>query len=157
MSSIVDVWVYANNIIHSARQLVNDGLRPLGLTSAEGNILLHLLTLQPTALRQEDIVAELEISKPAVSRALASLEEKSYVRRTKDIEDKRVSLVRLTAKGLQAGPAVRKVYNEVFAIAAQGVGQAEIEEAVKFFKLISENYSRARGEKKRGNGRCSIT
>lgn len=152
MSGIVDVWVYANNIIQSARQLVNDGLRPLGLTSAEGNILLHLLTRQPAALRQEDIVAELEISKPAVSRALASLEEKNYVQRTKDIEDKRVSMVRLTAKGQQAGPAVRKVYNQVFAIAAQGVDPAAIEEAVSFFKLISENYSRARGDKKRGKG-----
>lgn len=152
MSGIVDVWVYANNIIQSARQLVNDGLKPLGLTSAEGNILHHLLTRQPVAMRQEDIVAELEISKPAVSRALASLEEKGYVQRTKDIEDKRVSRVRLTAKGQQAGPAVRKVYNHVFAIAAQGVDHAAIEEAVNFFKLISENYSLAREDKKRGNG-----
>ena len=87
MSGIRDIWFYANNIIKSARQMVNEKLRPLGLGSAEGNILLHLLAVG-SILKQEDLVEELEISKPAVSRALNSLERKGFVGRERDSSDK---------------------------------------------------------------------
>lgn len=147
MSRIREVWVYANNIIHSARQMVNEQLKPLDLTSAQGNILLHLLT-QPEVLRQEDIGEQLEISKPAVSKALESLETKGFVRREKDSVDKRVSRVYLTEKARALGPRIEEVYNEIFAVAAQGVDPQDIEGAVQFFALISENFSRAKANRK---------
>jgi len=146
MPGIREVWVYANNIIHTARQMVNEELKPLGLTSAEGNILLHLLT-QPRVHRQEDIGEQLEISKPAVSRALESLAAKGFVYREKDSADKRVSRVHLTPQALELGPQIEKVYSAVFAIAARGVSLQDIETAVEFFSLISENFSRAKAAK----------
>lgn len=149
MSRIRDVWVYANNIIHTARQMVNESLGPLGLTSAEGNILLHLLT-QPEVLRQDEIGEQLEISKPAVSRALDSLETKGLVQREKDSADKRVSRVLLTDRGRGLGPQVEQIYNDVFGIAAQSVRPEDIEAAVRFFALISENFSRAKIQRKGG-------
>lgn len=148
MSRIRDVWVYANNIIHSARQMVNEQLKPLGLTSAEGNILLHILT-QPEVLRQEDIVEQLEISKPAVSRALESLESKGFVLREKDSADKRVSRVHLTQEARSLALRLEQIYNNVFTVAAQGVRQEDIDAAVRFFALISDNFSRAKAGKER--------
>ena len=69
MQGIKDIWHYANNTIKTARQLINERLQPLGLSSAEGNILLSLLNTD-RILMQEDLVAQLEISKPAVSARL---------------------------------------------------------------------------------------
>lgn len=151
MSRIRDVWVQANNIIHTARQIINERLRPLGLTSAEGNILLHLLT-QPRVLRQDEISEELEISKPAVSRALESLEQKGFIVRERDSADRRISHVSLTAKAREMGGRIEGIYNEVFAIAAQGVAPEDIDAAVGFFALISENFSRAKAQLKGGEG-----
>jgi DNA-binding MarR family transcriptional regulator len=148
MTSIRDVWLHANNIMRTSRQIVNEALKPLGLTSAEGNILLHLLT-QPGSQCQEDIVQQLDISKPAVSRALSSLETKGFVHRKKDSADKRVSRVLLTAQAMAIGPQVEQIYNQVFALAAQGIKSEEVEEAVKFFQLVSLNFSQAR-ERQRG-------
>jgi len=65
MADIRDLWLHAHSMIRSARQIVNEGLRPLDLSSAEGNILLHLL-MNGQEMGQEQLVEQLDISKPAV-------------------------------------------------------------------------------------------
>ena len=94
MTEFRDIWLHANNMICSARQIINENLKPLNLSSAEGNILLHLLA-QGDEMVQEQLVEQLDISKPAVSRALDSLEKKEYVIRQQDPSDRRAHRVRL--------------------------------------------------------------
>jgi MarR family transcriptional regulator, transcriptional regulator for hemolysin len=143
MSGIKDIWAYAHNIIRTSRQLINDDLKPLGLSSAEGNILLHLLTLeQPPP--QEQIVETLDISKPAVSRALDSLEDKGYIRRIQDTADKRAKRVYLSAKARQIGPQIETIYSHVFSIGAQGISEDEIREFIGLFERVSASFSAAR-------------
>ncbi len=151
MPDIKDVWVYANNIIRSSRKMVNEGLSPLGLSSAEGNILLHLFTLE-RGVRQEDIAGLLDISKPAVSRALESLEKKGYVTRQKDFSDRRASRVLFTEKAQEIRPQVERVYQEVYALAAQGVSPEEVQFFVDLFRRVSGNFTRARSAAKTREG-----
>jgi len=141
MSEIRDIWLHANHMIRSARQIINDNLQPLNLSSAEGNILLHLLT-QGKEMGQEQLVNQLDISKPAVSRALVSLEKKGYVTRQRDPNDKRARWVRLTGKALKIGPQVEQAYNHVYTLAMQGISQDEFDYFVKLFSRISENFAR---------------
>jgi DNA-binding MarR family transcriptional regulator len=141
MSEIRDIWLHANNMLRSARQIINENLRPLNLSSAEGNILLHLLT-QGQEMGQEQLVEQLDISKPAVSRALDSLETKGYVTRQRDPDDKRAHRVQLTDKALENGPAIEQVYNRVYTLAMQGISQDEFDYFVKLFNRISENFAR---------------
>jgi DNA-binding MarR family transcriptional regulator len=148
MSGIRDIWSYANNIINSARQMVNEELKPLKLGSAEGNILLHLLGCEEI-LRQEDLVEELEISKPAVSRALFSLEKKGFVQRKKDPADKRVSRIHLTKKACDIGPKVEQVYEKVFTLAAGDIPEDEIKNFIELFRHVSESFSLARQNRKK--------
>ncbi len=144
---IKDIWNYANNIIRTSRKMVNEGLRSLELSSSEGNILLHLFT-QKDEVRQEDIVEELDISKPAVSRALKSLEKKGYVKRNKDLNDKRASRILLTERAREIKPKVELVYNEVYSIAAQGVSGEEIAFFINLFSRVSDNFSLVRSTTK---------
>ncbi len=145
---IKDIWNYANNIIRTSRKMVNEKLRSLDLSSSEGNILLHLFT-QDHEVRQEDIVEDLDISKPAVSRALKSLEKKGYVRRNKDSRDRRASRILLTDKSREIRPKVEQVYNEVYSIAAQGVSGEEIAFFINLFSRVSDNFSRVQPATKR--------
>jgi MarR family transcriptional regulator for hemolysin len=140
MHDIRDIWLYANHILWSSRQIINERLKPLHLSSAEGNILLHLLTRQQP-LPQEAIVAQLDISKPAVSRALKSLQAKGFVHRQKDQNDKRASLVYLTEKAQKIAPQIEQVYNQVFSIASQGVSAEEINAFIQLFARVSENFT----------------
>ena len=141
MSEIKDVWLHAHNMIRSARQIINENLRPLNLSSAEGNILLHLWT-QGHEMAQEQLVEQLDISKPAVSRALDSLEAKEYVTRQPDPDDKRAHRVQLTGKARAIGPAVEQVFNHIYTLAIQGISQDELDFFVKLFGRISENFAR---------------
>lgn len=143
MSGIKDIWLYANNIIRSSRHIINENLKPLNLSSSEGNILIHLIT-QEQQFRQEEIVEQLDISKPAVSRALESLEKKGFVVREKDPSDRRASQVMLTEKVRVIAPKIERVYNEVFSIAAQGITEAEITGFIELFGKVSRNFSAAR-------------
>jgi DNA-binding MarR family transcriptional regulator len=146
MAGIRDIWLFANNIIRTSRQIINVELRPLNLSSAEGNVLLHLLT-QNDELPQEVIVEQLDVSKPAVSRALQSLVQKGYVARRKDPVDRRASRILLTDKARQIAPQIEQIYNGVFAIAAQGVSEQEIADFIGLFSRVSESFSRARAER----------
>ena len=140
---IQSVWVYANNIIRSARQMVNAELKPLGLSSAEGNVLLHLLN-QGEVLRQEDIVEQLEISKPAVSKAVDHLELKGLVRRVKDDTDRRITRVLITQRAREISAELKNSYDKIFTLAAQGLSQEEIEEFITIFGRVSENFVKNR-------------
>jgi MarR family transcriptional regulator for hemolysin len=145
MVEIRDIWLHAHNMLRSARQIINENLRPLDLSSAEGNILLHMLT-QGQELRQEQLVEELDISKPAVSRALDSLETKGFITRQQDPDDRRVHRVRLTDRAREIGPTVEQAYNQLYALALQGISQEELEIFIELFGRMSENFTRAQAK-----------
>jgi MarR family transcriptional regulator, transcriptional regulator for hemolysin len=147
MAEIRDIWLHAHNMIRSARQIINENLRPLNLSSAEGNILLHLLT-QGQEIKQEQLVEQLDISKPAVSRALDSLEKKGYVTREQDLDDKRAHRILLTDKAREIGPVVEQVYNHIYTLAMQGISQYEFDYFVSLFGRISQNFAREQANKK---------
>ena len=146
MAEIRDIWLHAHNMIRSARQIVNENLRPLDLSSAEGNILLHLLT-QVQEMGQEQLAEQLDISKPAVSRALNSLETKGLITRQQDPADRRVHRIRLTDEALEIGPVVEQAYNQLYELAMRGISQEELDTFVKLFSRMSENFIRAQAMK----------
>jgi DNA-binding MarR family transcriptional regulator len=138
MQEIRDVWLHAHNMLRSARQIINEGLRPLGLSSAEANILLHLFT-QGQELEQEQLVEQLDVSKPAVSRTLKAIETKGFIIRQRNPDDKRAYRIRLTDMALEIGPAIEQVYNHVYTLAMQGITQDELGCFLTLFGRISEN------------------
>lgn len=142
MSEIRDVWLHAHHMIRTARQIINNKLAPLDLSGAEGNVVLHLFT-QGQEMGQEQLVEQLDVSKPAVSRTLASLESKGYITRQPDPNDKRAHRIRLTRKAEQIGPAVEQVYNHIFTLAMQGISQDELDTFMELFSRISENIARS--------------
>jgi len=146
MAEIREIWLLAHHMIRSARQIINENLRPLNLSSAEGNILLHLLT-QGQEMGQEQLVEQLDISKPAVSRALDSLETKGYVTRQQDPDDKRAHRIQLTDKAREIGPVVEQIYNHVYKLAMQGISQEEFDYFVNLFGRMSHNFAREQAKK----------
>ena len=140
MAEIRDVWLHAHNMIRTGRQIINKNLGPLGLSSAEGNILLHLLT-QGREMGQEQLVEQLDVSKPAISRTLNSLESKGYILRRPDPNDKRAQRLQLTGKALEIGPAVEQVYNHIYTLALRGITEEEMEYFLKLLDRISENFT----------------
>lgn len=146
MPEIRDIWLHAHGLIRSARRILNRNLRPLGLSSAEGNVLLHLFT-QGREMAQNQLVEQLDVSKPAVSRTLSSLEIKGYVTRRHDPDDRRAHQIRLTGKALEIGPTVEQVYSQLYTLATQSISQEELVCFGDLFGRMSENLAREQAEK----------
>lgn len=140
MSQIRDIWLHAHQVLRSARQVINESLHPLNLRSAEGNILIHLFT-QGQEMGQDQLVEQLDVSKPAVSRALDSLEIKGFITRKQDPNDHRAHRIRMTSKAQTIGPVIEQAYNKVYRIALQGISQEEFDSFVKLFHRIAENFA----------------
>mgnify|MGYP000856641558 CR=1 FL=1 len=141
MANIRDIWLHSQGMIRSARQTINEDLRPLNLSSAEGNILLHLW-MHGQAMTQEQLTGQLDISKPAVSRALDSLEGKGFVTRQPDPLDRRQRRLELTGQAREIGPAVEQSYNRLYARALQGITPQELDTFIQLFARMSENFNR---------------
>lgn len=146
MAEIRDIWLHAHHMIRSARQIINENLRPLNLSSAEGNILLHLL-MHGQELGQEQLVEQLDVSKAAVSRALNALAAKGFVTWQQDPHDRRMHRVRLTDQARAIGPAVEQVYNQVYHLAIQGISQEEFDRFIHLFARVSQNFDREQAQK----------
>jgi DNA-binding MarR family transcriptional regulator len=66
--------------------------------------------------------------------------------RSRDPGDGRAYQVHLTDEALQIGPAVEQIYKDVFTLALQGISQDELDDFMRLFKRISENFARQRAE-----------
>lgn len=145
MSEINDIWLHAHHMLRTARQIVNENLRPLNLSSAEGNILLHLWTqgqaVAHHAIPQEQLVEQLDVSKPAISRTLDSLEAKGFITRQPDPEDGRAHRIVMTGKARAIAPAVEQAYNQLYTLAVKGISQEELAEFTRLFGRIADNFT----------------
>lgn len=70
-----------------------------GLTPTQSQILAVLRAREPSGLSVSALSAELAVTQPTVSDAIAALVRKALVKKSKSGEDARVVLVRLTSKG----------------------------------------------------------
>lgn len=141
----------ASNIIQNAQLFLNQALKDQNLSSAEANVLMFLYN-HGDGIPQDTIVAGVEVSKPAISRTINSLEQKGFITRVADLGDKRVRLVSLTSQAREVEARIQQVYAEFVAIAALGVPQAKAEEFTQLMQRVSENIERYLHGEQAGRG-----
>lgn len=97
-------------LFRHSRIYLNQALRPFDISSAEFPFLLSLY--HEDGKTQDDLSSYLLVDKAATARAIKTLEEKSYIRRSKDADDKRCNRVYLTKKArLNETEIKRLIYN----------------------------------------------
>ncbi len=136
----------AGRIIQSGQLYLNTALREKQLRSAEANILMFLYT-HGDGIRQEDIVAGVDVSKPAVSRTIMSLVKKGYVKRVQNEADKRSYVIWLTDKSRREEAFIQKHYEDLVVAASSGIPEAKIEEFVEVLRKVADNLDAYRKSK----------
>ena len=103
-------------------------------------------------VKVSDIARYLELSAPAVSRTMKSLEEKEYIERQTDKQDRRNTFVKLTAKGEEQLKAWMKIFEEfseaIFARLGDEKSNQLLEDLEAFVKASKEEM-KAREEAKK--------
>lgn len=103
-------------------------------------------------VKVSDIARYLELSAPAVSRTMKSLEEKEYIERQTDKQDRRNTFVKLTKKGEEQQKAWMKSFEEfseaIFARLGDDKSNKLLEDLEAFVKASKEEM-KAREEAKK--------
>ncbi len=150
MQGIKQLISAGNNIVQSAQLYLNQAFKVKQLSSAETNVLMFLYT-NGDRVSQDAIVSGVDVSKPAISRTINSLEAKGYIVREPNPADRRSNLINLTEKAWQEEEYIQSVYADFLTIAAKGLPEAKVSEFTELLQQVSDNidfYRRAEQEKK---------
>ncbi len=90
----------------------------------------------PQGVSMGDLARELQISPPAVSRAISSLENRGYVKRTTDINNRRSVTVTPTEKGLIAMEEDRKFFEKIAKKITCEIGEDKLNELEILLKQL---------------------
>ncbi len=137
----------ASRIIQAGQICLASSLKGTGLRSAEANVLMFLYT-NGDGVKQDDIVSAVEVSRPAISRTIASLASKGYVTLTTATTDKRARVVSLTEKARQHQAFINTQYANMVRAASEGVPAEAVQQFIGVFRKVAENLDayRRKGE-----------
>jgi len=138
MPTIRDFWLVMKDVLRCARHIINAELEPLNLTSAEGDILFHLLT-GSDGFTQEKLAERLDVGKAAISRTVDSLVAKGYLQRAPHPSDARAYQLTLTEKAVDTGAKIEHAYNHVYEIVKKSIPESEFEQLALLLARVAEN------------------
>lgn len=130
MKQLGEVWRCAN-LYRTAQYAA------LGIGSYQDSYLLHIC--REPGIPQDRLAEVIYVNKSNVARQLASLEEKGFITRTPDPQDRRSLLVYPTQKALDAIPAIREVHRSWNERVLAGFTQEEREFLEKCIERLAEN------------------
>ena len=132
-------------ILHDVARLLRTTfdrrVRELGLTRSQWWVLNHLF--RNNGVTQSELAEILEVEKPTLGRLLDRLEQKGWVRREADANDRRAKRVFLTKEVEPAIKTMRSAAAEMRRDAVAGLSTEQQERFVDSLLTIKANLSRA--------------
>ena len=94
-----DMRIYISVLYRQFQIYINNNTKDLQIRASEYIFLMEMY--KNDNMSQEQLSKNLIIDKSATARAIKSLEEKEYIIRKKDDNDKRTNRIKLTKKGIE--------------------------------------------------------
>ena len=91
--------IYISDLYRQFQIYINNNTNDLQISASEYIFLMEMY--KNDNMSQEQLSKNLIIDKSATARAIKSLEEKEYIIRKKDDNDKRTNRIKLTKKGIE--------------------------------------------------------
>ncbi|SPF77452.1 MarR family winged helix-turn-helix transcriptional regulator [Pseudoprimorskyibacter insulae] len=108
-----------------------------GMLRTEWRVLFHLGLYG--RMRAQDIVARASIHKTKVSRAVQRLEDRRFLKRERDEEDRRREHLELTAAGLKAYKDLYAIASKYEAQLTEGLTAQELSELRRLLAVLEQN------------------
>jgi DNA-binding MarR family transcriptional regulator len=126
--------------IHRAhRNRAEAAFNELGLHTGQEWVMFQLWNKE--GLTQSQLVENLGVEPPTITKTLDRLEKAGLVERRQDVEDARVSRVYLTRKGRELQGPVEKIWKDLEARTVQGLSEAE---KALILRLLDQIYKNVR-------------
>lgn len=124
-----------------SRSYVLEACRPLKITYSEYVVLLRLFDCE--GVSQEDLSRVLHTDKSAVARTLKLLEQKGFICREKDAEDRRIKRIRLTEYGRMQYTFLMSVMNCWVNYLIDTLSPQDVDSVERNFQVLAQRSSEA--------------
>ncbi|MGP1406921.1 MarR family winged helix-turn-helix transcriptional regulator [Selenomonas sp.] len=124
-----------------SRSYVLEACRPLKITYSEYVVLLRLFDCE--GVSQEDLSRVLHTDKSAVARTLKLLEQKGFICREKDAEDRRIKRIRLTEYGRMQHTFLMSVMNCWVNYLIDTLSPQDVDSVARNFQVLAQRSSEA--------------
>ena len=124
-----------------SRSYLLEACRPLEITYSEYVLLLRLFDCEGAS--QEELSRVLQTDKSAVARTLKLLEQKGFIRREKDAQDRRIKRIRLTEYGRMQHPFLMAVMNSWVNYLIDTLSPQDISCVERNFRTLAERSAKA--------------
>lgn len=124
-----------------SRSYVLEACSPLEITYSEYVLLLRLFDCEGAS--QEELSRVLQTDKSAVARTLKLLEQKGFIRREKDAQDRRIKRIRLTEYGRMQHPFLMAVMNSWVNYLIDTLSPQDISCVERNFRTLAERSAKA--------------
>ena len=105
-----DMRIYISVLYRQFQIYINNNTKDLQISASEYIFLMEMY--KNDNMSQEQLSKNLIIDKSATARAIKSLEEKEYIIRKKDDNDKRTNRIKLTKKGIEIKDRLSNLHEE---------------------------------------------
>ena len=119
-----------------SRSYVQEACRPLAIAYSEYVLLLRLFNCEGTS--QEELSRSLQTDKSAVARTLKLLEQKGFIYREKDEDDRRIKRIRLTEYGRLQHGFLLSVMNCWVDHLTEALAPHDVDVVQRGFRLLAE-------------------
>lgn len=134
--AFLNIFVTANFL----RMKNDEVLSHYGLTSPQYNVLRILKGKYPDGYPRCDIINRMMDQAPDVTRLIDRLIKEGYVERLNSAEDKRLSIAKITGKGLQLLEKVRKEIEDLHRLISDNLNKEETRQLSKLLEKIYGAY-----------------
>ncbi len=116
------------------RSIEDELFAPRGITSQQYNVLRLLAAHHPKPVPTLTIAERMISRAPDITRMLDKLETASFIQRTRPLENRRLVLINITAKGLRLLDEIAKPLQECHAKQLGHLDKAELDQLVSLLK-----------------------
>lgn len=138
------IGLFVSILYRKQKIFLKDKLLEFDLTPAELHILLALYNKDEVS--QDALGEYLSSDKAGIARTIKELENKNYIYRKKDEDDKRVNVVCLTDKAKGIEPILKERLKEWTDFILEGFSKEDVDKIFEMLEIMANKVKNIKGE-----------
>lgn len=138
------VGKYIAAIYRNSQSIINKKLEDYDIGSGQHDFLYVISNNE--GITQKELSNLLNIGKATTAKVVKKSIKNGYIKREKNMEDKRFYRIYLTDKGKQIVPIINSTFEEMIEIYANGFSEEEYTHIIKALKKIFKNIYNVKNE-----------
>jgi len=140
--SRMKVGFYFGQIHEALDRMVNNELRPFGITASQSRTLMNICMSPGEEATMKELEAAQKVAQPTMVGIVNRLEKNGFVETRTDEKDRRVKRVKLTEAGREWCRDGQRHMDRMDEVLLTGLSEKEVKELVRLLEKVSANLTK---------------